>query len=305
MARRASSEIYQVDLIAALFGGFMIAWLVSAEEVEFITASNSVVLVTIDLRVIGDVEEGGVSRKWWHGAVLDGAESEGCIPAEITELLDRRVANFIPCQYTQAATFSAESRDGARSFAVLMQKNGEDCAENAENVAPNNYSSFQRSLSVELDGTDGIEIIGFSTLRPSSISPGVSYYGRGAFFAPSFENCQYDSLNESIYAVGILSASDLPSSAGLNIRIVSTPSAYTVLNKSSTTAVGRLSIMTDVDLFDASGAFRRFGDSNVFESPRLSAAICFHDAEVASCMRGEGALAAGSTISLTRGPASW
>lgn len=35
MARKADSGIYQVDLVAALFGGFMIAWLSSAEEVEF------------------------------------------------------------------------------------------------------------------------------------------------------------------------------------------------------------------------------------------------------------------------------
>lgn len=282
----------------------MIAWLVSAEEVEFITASNSVVLVTVDLRIIGDVNQGGVVREIWHGAVLQGAESEGCVPGEITELLDRRTANFLPCRYIQAPTFSVASSDGERSFALLMQNNGEDCAENGSNTAPNNFDSYQRSLSITLNGLDGIEIIGYSTLRPSDIGAGISYFSPSGFMA-SLSACKYDGLREALFSIGILSNNDLASVAGLDIQIAGIPQAFTVLNKSSSTTEGRLTVKEDVALFDASGAFRQFGDINIFENPQLSAAICFHDAEVASCLRGAGPLAAGSIISLSRAPVSW
>lgn len=282
----------------------MIAWLVSAEEVEFITASNSVILVTVDLRVVGDVDQSGVVREWWHGAVLQGAESEGCAPSEITELLDRRTANFIPCRYLQAPTFSVASKDGAQSFRLLMQKNGEDCAENGSNTPPNNFDTFQRSLSITLSGLDGIEIIGYSTLRPSAIGVSTSYLRLSSAFE-TLPACGYDAIGETLYAVGILSKDDVASAVGLDVQIVGTPDAFTVLNKSSSAMEGKLTVKTGVELFDASGAFRHSGDSLVIENPRLSVAICFHDAEVASCMRGEGTLAAGSTISLSRGPVSW
>lgn len=283
----------------------MIAWLVSAEEVEFITASNSVVLVTVDLRVIGDVDQSGVVRERWHGAVLAGAESEGCAPGEITELLDRRIANFIPCRYTQAPTFSVSSSDGNRAFKLLMQQNAEDCALTGSDTAPNNFDSFHRSLSITLSGLDGIEIIGYSTLRPSDIGTGTSYFRAWANIDTRLPACKYDGLREALFAVGILSKDELASEVGLDVQIVGTPNAFTVLNKSSGTSEGRLSVKTDVQVFDASGAFRWLGDVLPVENPRLSAAICFHDAEVASCLRGEGPLAAGSIISLSRGPVSW
>ncbi|UES49914.1 hypothetical protein [Roseibium aggregatum] len=291
-------------MIAALFGGFMIAWLVSAEEVEFITASNSVVLVTIDLRVIGDVEKGGIQFPRWIDAIVAGSESEGCTPGVITELFDRRTANFIPCQHAQRPSISAGGKEWNIASFFLMQENGEKCAERGENARPNNFSLIQRSLSIELAGMDGIEIIGYSTLRPSILAAVGIRQGEG-FSVTGNPNCGYGHLNEALYAVGLLSVADTATKTTLDVKILTRPNEFAVLNKASVTSPGSLSLMTDVELFDAAGDFRHFGDTDVFKKPRLAVAICFHEAEVASCLRGEGPLDAGSTITLSRGPVSW
>lgn len=96
MARRASGEIYQVDLIAALFGGFMISWLVSAQETDFQVYSRPLKFATIEMRVVGD-HLGLGSKIWYNALPLSVVSETGCIGSELAEDLIGGVPRFISC----------------------------------------------------------------------------------------------------------------------------------------------------------------------------------------------------------------
>lgn len=96
MARRASGEIYQVDLIAALFGGFMISWLVSAQETEFQVYSKPLKFATLEMRVAGS--DSGAGSIIWHNALPFSAVSgSGCVGSELAEDLIGGIRRYASC----------------------------------------------------------------------------------------------------------------------------------------------------------------------------------------------------------------
>ncbi|MEM1050011.1 MAG: hypothetical protein AAGL24_27895, partial [Pseudomonadota bacterium] len=98
MAGRESSDIYQVDLIAALFGGFMISWLVSAQESEFQVYSNPLKFATIEMRVAGSVTIPGVSAFVWYNAFsYSTIRASGCIGSELAEDLIGGITRYSAC----------------------------------------------------------------------------------------------------------------------------------------------------------------------------------------------------------------
>ncbi len=96
MTRRASGEIYQVDLIAALFGGFMISWLVSAQETEFQVYSKPLKFATIEMRISGDHSALG-TMIWYNAMPLSVVEETGCIGSELAEDLIGGIRRYVSC----------------------------------------------------------------------------------------------------------------------------------------------------------------------------------------------------------------
>lgn len=59
MARRRPSELYQVDFVAALFGGFLLVWLSSVQEAEFASPSGeSLAIFELDIQAHFSAEDG-------------------------------------------------------------------------------------------------------------------------------------------------------------------------------------------------------------------------------------------------------
>ena len=104
MARGASGEIYQVDLIAALFGGFMISWLVSAQETEFQVYSKPLKFATLEMRVAGNVTfSGGATLVWYNALSYSTVEESGCIGTELAEELIGGVKRYVACSSESAS----------------------------------------------------------------------------------------------------------------------------------------------------------------------------------------------------------
>lgn len=72
-----NNNIYQVDLIAALFGGFMITWLATTKEVETISNPNQLAFATFELNV---ADKNGDKIGIFPKAI---AEKPNCAPASV------------------------------------------------------------------------------------------------------------------------------------------------------------------------------------------------------------------------------
>lgn len=72
MGRRRASELYQVDFVAALFGGFLLVWLSNIGEAEFSGSGEGKPLVVFELS----------TRAFFTGAGLAGELDTSIIPLE-------------------------------------------------------------------------------------------------------------------------------------------------------------------------------------------------------------------------------
>ncbi|KXF82975.1 hypothetical protein [Enterovibrio coralii] len=93
MKVRRSDNIYQVDLIAALFGGFMITWLATTRETESTVASTQLVFATLELELEADTGQRHINL-----LPRSIAERPVCAPESIVKELALTLPSLAPCQ---------------------------------------------------------------------------------------------------------------------------------------------------------------------------------------------------------------
>ncbi|MGR9293656.1 hypothetical protein ACU8OS_35410 (plasmid) [Rhizobium leguminosarum] len=119
MMGRRSSELYQVDFVAALFGGFLLVWLSGVSEAEFAGNGSGELLKPFNLTVVASFIDGGnVARR--HVVPLS-AFNAGCAPEAMVKKLQDAGLGLISCQSTGSQLLnSGDTKTNLQDRAIYM-----------------------------------------------------------------------------------------------------------------------------------------------------------------------------------------
>lgn len=96
--RRSRSEMYQVDFVAALFGGFLLVWLSGANEADAVSkASGSVLMFQISAQL---VFESADHRQERLSVLPVDVVSTACIDDKWLSIIYRRSSQLVACHGT-------------------------------------------------------------------------------------------------------------------------------------------------------------------------------------------------------------
>jgi hypothetical protein len=95
MRRRRASELYQVDFVAALFGGFLLVWLSGISEAEF-PGNDGKQLVFVELSSRGFFDEPNGTGRYWASFLPVHREMLRCAHTKVVELATS-FRKLIPC----------------------------------------------------------------------------------------------------------------------------------------------------------------------------------------------------------------
>src|SRR4051812_14042652 len=95
MRRRRASELYQVDFVAALFGGFLLVWLSGISEAEF-PGNDGKQLVFVEWSTRGYFDQPDGSAHYWSSFIPEQRTALRCAHSKVVELASS-VRKLIPC----------------------------------------------------------------------------------------------------------------------------------------------------------------------------------------------------------------
>jgi hypothetical protein len=96
VTRGRSSELYQVDFVAALFGGFLLVWLSGVSDAEFAGNGTGEVLKPFKLTIVAKFSDAGTEAS--ADAVPISAFNAGCAPPKVIEKLSDAGLELYSCQ---------------------------------------------------------------------------------------------------------------------------------------------------------------------------------------------------------------
>lgn len=98
MRRRSSGgDIYQVDLIAALFAGYTIIWLVTSDKADLIRDPSELIIASLQMTVEGLDKEVLPNQSFVQRAAPLSLAESSCVPDSLSDFIDSSVTDVVFC----------------------------------------------------------------------------------------------------------------------------------------------------------------------------------------------------------------
>lgn len=310
MARRASGEIYQVDLIAALFGGFMISWLVSAQETEFQVYSKPLKFATIEMRVSGDHSSLG-SKVWYNALPLSAIEETGCIGSELAEDLIGGIRRYASCSSEAAEKLNTSVSSFAADIAYWSNVVDTCSASSAGSPFPRTRS-FYSNLALDSVLPDFLSPIG--TVHRKFDAPEINMSPVLPIFRwrRDFRKCAVRRDGRLASQLFLVSDFDQQSVDSVLFPISSGSGALlltgTLSGSSSGAALTRKFLFSNtIQLVDTNDEIMVGRNSTSVSNLRVEAVLCVFSEGTETCYGGEQVLtnAGAPALTLTKGVEPW
>lgn len=320
---RSDGEIYQVDLIAALFAGYTIVWIATSDEQKILEAQTDLKLATLRVSIIGEL----AGSAYLQRAGVQALSETACAPDTFSEFVDSGKIGWHTCEITAKPVRLNAFND---SLSILEEdrdnpanKRREPCADatTIQNSPTILYSSVLDATLLDVSLPIGLSLIGLGYGSSESDWPPMAF-GQTEDRIPKFigieewynsvprwnpaggmppYRCSYDrdrSLHlESLYLAEGFDATQ----AVINVSVNSDKGSdfFHVYSASGSEAVSFTSPQP-YPLLNASSLAVQQDFS--LDAPQLSLRLCFHEDGIARCWSADGALVSGASYSLTREP---
>jgi hypothetical protein len=137
VSRRRSSNLYQVDFVAALFSGFLLVWLATTAESDF-TANGSTgpIFYILEAKLYyGSAPGDSLVNSLWISSLPDVSLHESCAPLELISYIDKSVSTISGCNYNdEIPRASAEKTEAL--MATVLRRSKESHVNLDHNVIP-------------------------------------------------------------------------------------------------------------------------------------------------------------------------
>lgn len=310
MARRGSGEIYQVDLIAALFGGFMISWLVSAQETDFQVYSKPLKFATLEMRVAGDHSASG-SVIWINALPVSTVAETGCIGSELAEDLIGGIRRYVSCSSESAESLNTSVTTPAR--ALLYWNNVVDTCRASTAGSPfPRTRSFYANWTLDAVVPSYLSPIGTVHRRFDATETNTSSVKPVFLWTRSSGNCRVrrdDRLANQLFLVSDFDQQSVdsvpfPISSGSGALLLT----GTLSGSSSGAALARKFLFSNtIQLVDANDEIIVGRNSTSLSNLRVEAVLCVFSEGTETCYGGEQVLtnAGAPALTLTKGFEPW
>lgn len=300
---RRSNDVYQVDLIAALFGGFMIAWLTSAQEVDYQLETTEIAFATLDVKLIGKSDKRG-GKNVWLGALpteLDISDYT-CLSEALSSEIDPTI--FVGmANLCKEKTIERLGNTETNNVIMVMGELEEKCFELAKDAPTTKYKNINQSHVI------GMSILGFNQqamyaglLRNNrwlTKPPVTGFNDNWIQTRGNHTNCLIDMVPGQFITVMMIPNRDVVDEPILTLKLgASKPRNFYVLETTSGKAEGYLSkeytarvgskYVLDTDTADD------------LEGVLLIAELCLHSGGSADCFIGRGEYKSNTNIPLTK-----
>ncbi len=310
MARSRSSEIYQVDLVAALFGGFMIAWLVSAKDSDFQVYSEPFRFATIEMRVAAQQPIGGSKIPVWYNSYPSMAREESkCLGLEVSEDLIGGLRQFQSCASSEVGALNTNvARIGSHLGSWL--KVHDPCIAASAGSPANKTTEYNISLVFDVELPTSLSAIGSIQRRFSASELAAGPYTPIFMFSRSNGNCTVQRGVEVLTPVFLVSDFDtkndtvsLPLNGG-NGSLLLTGQLRNSTNPAQFDRI--ISLTNEVEIIDASNQIAMGGSASLTD-PVIQVLLCVFDDGTEFCYGGEAPLtnAGAPSLTLTKGVVIW
>lgn len=300
---RRSNDVYQVDLIAALFGGFMIAWLTSAQEVDYQLETTEIGFATLNVKLVGKSNKYG-GRNVWLGVLPTGLKISdyNCL----SESLDSEIDSAIfasTAKRCQEKSIDRLGGDNTNDIVEVMNYLEEDCFEDAKDNPLVKYKSYNRShvMDISIIGINQ-ETIYAGLLKDNSnlISPRArGLNDRWTSGRAGHTRCRIPTAKGQFISVIMIPNRDEVQEFNLSLNLgAGKPKNFYTLITSSGEAKGYLS-----KGYTARNGSKYVVDPGVvddLENIKLIAELCIHSGGSADCFIGSGVYAPNTSIPLTK-----
>lgn len=308
---RAGAEIYQVDLIAALFAGYTIVWIATSDKQEILEAQTELKLASFRASVSGTLQ----GYDYLQRAGVQGLSEAACVPDTFEPFIDTSKIEWQGCRLDAKPARLNKYND---SFSIVEAR--EPCAK---------YDALQNTEATEFDGVldaslldvnlpSGLSLIGLGYGQSEDVWPAApfgfskdripKYIGIKAFQADLLwdpgggappHRCSYDRDRErhieTLYVAEGFDQSQSYVTVSLNSDKGS--DLLHVYSDSSPDAVSFTS-PKPYEIFEA-GSLRVQQDF-VLDTPVVSLRLCLHEDSTAVCWSGAGALVPGASYTLNK-----
>lgn len=296
---RRSNDVYQVDLIAALFGGFMIAWLTSAQEVDYQLETTEIGFATLNVKLIGKSNKlGGMNV--WLGVLPTGLEMSdyNCLSEALGSEIDSAIFART-AKRCQEKSIDRLGGDNTNDIVEVMNYLEEGCFEDAKDNPLVKYKSYNRSHVMDMS------IIGFNqkTLYAGLLKDDSDLLksvndswtsGRGGH-----TKCRIPTAKGQFVSVKMIPNSDEVDESNLALNLgAGKPKNFYTLKTSSGEAKGYLS--KEYIAKNGSKYMVDTGSIDDLENIKLTVELCIHSGGSADCFIGDGVYAPNTSIPLTK-----
>lgn len=305
---RRSNDVYQVDLIAALFGGFMIAWLTSAQEVDYQLETTEIAFATLDVKLIGTSNSRLGGEEVWIGVLPKAMQLSdySCLSESLSTEIDSIVYSRSLKKINICQRKSIDRLRGGETNKLIsvMKELREECFVKATDTPLRKYQSVNQShvLDISISGFKPNTMYAglLKTDNYFSIDPSVKSLN-GAFIdgLDGHTKCLIPSdLGQFITVMMIPDRDDVDESA-LGLKLGSGKAKnFFEMKTVSGEAKGNLS-----KEYQARAGSKYIFDTGVLddlENLAIVAELCIHTGGSAECFIGSGAYVPNSNIPLSK-----
>lgn len=318
---RSGGEIYQVDLIAALFAGYTIVWIATSDKQQILEAQTELKLATLRVSISGEL----AGSAYLQRAGVQGLSEAACVPDTFSAFVDSSKTGWQTCElgakpvrlnrFNDSLSILEEDRDNP------LNKRREPCA-NAGSIqgsATTLYSSVLDASLLDVSVPSGLSLVGLGYGSSRSSWPPIAF-GQTEDRIPKFINieewynsvphwdpaggippyrCSYErDRSRHLESLYVAEGFD-PTQAVITVSVNSDKGSdfYHVYAASGSEAVSFTS-REPYQLLNA-GSLDVQQDFSL-DAPQLSLRLCFHEDGTAMCWSGDGALVPGASYSLSK-----
>lgn len=175
--RRRASELYQVDFVAALFGGFLLVWLSNIGEAEFASRGDGKALTVFEVSAVAHFP--GAPAIAWSAAPATSFRSGCAHPRLVAKLRD---AGLPASECQNGSTVELKPGEGVGSLHLLAEERARGVGSPQDKVTD---SAFVPDFDIAFSSDDDLGVTFGAAFNSATGAPKVTQIGIRPNEAPS------------------------------------------------------------------------------------------------------------------------
>lgn len=168
--KKGDGEIYQVDLIAALFAGYTIIWIATTDRAKVVSEQTDLEVATLSMWIEGALTQyTGSAFDYLHRAAPIDMLEAGCAPNTFDQYIDEDRTNWTVCE---AARLPKDLDDGFSDALSMLEvsvktadppKTPEPCIstyEQYKSASPTSYARILDASLIHIAGLEAFSLVG-------------------------------------------------------------------------------------------------------------------------------------------------